>query len=346
MNYTDIKISNIPRIKKINYDDIFNRKLNFSRLKDDILWKHGWNKDKQENSRRWINKLQYEGHVSYFFVYNLKWYEGIWSWMIIVISTITAALSLVQINNDKYEHINTGIKISLSIAAIITTLLAAWIKKENYMTRIQETDRYLQKIQKLTTECDHILSQDVEHRITYSNYIEEYQQSVINLLAATVPMSPEEYKKAVYNITKYYPESVQNLWPWYESKHLSGKIYYYEMTDFGNDVLKSYKQIKYHSFIYKILCFYYCQSKCCQRPIVSVFTDPVGYNKYEVNKKIKLLNYKDKIHSKLHHAIDIKNNTSFDFLNSKKKSYENKTNINTKKFKSRSTIHNLRPYCE
>ena len=241
-----------------------------------------------------------------------------------------------------------GIKIALSCAAIITTLLAAWIKKENYAGRIQETDRYLQKIQKLTTECDHILSQDVDHRISYQDYVEEHQQSVVNALAATVPISPEEYKKAVYNITKYYPETVQNLWPWYESKHLSGKIYYYEMTDFGNDVLKSYRQLKYHNCINKLLCCYYCQSKCCEAVVISVFTDPINYNKYEVDKKIKLLNYKDRFDNKVHHIVNIKNNNTFRFLNEKHKSYEKKNKLRNKltfKKKSRSTLESLRPYC-
>lgn len=338
------KISDLN--SKLEFNTIFLNKKN-SNIQDNI-WENGWNKSKQNTARKWINKLQYEGTVSYFFVYNLKWYEGLWSWLIIVISTITSALSLVQLDEVKYKYVNNGIKISLSFAAIITTLLAAWIKKENYAGRIQETDRYLQKIQKLTTECDHILSQDVGHRISYQEYVEEYQQSVINLLAATVPMSPEEYKKAVYNITKYYPESVQNLWPWYEARHLSGKVYYYEMTDFGNDVLKSYKQLKYHSCIYKILCCYYCQSKCCETPVVSVFIDPIGYNKYEVDKQIKLLNYKDRFNKKLHHTVNIKENNTFRFLNRKQKSYEemNKNRNNTfSRNKSKSTIESLRPYC-
>ena len=350
----NIKLKKIEKIEKI---DKFNSKKNINGLttnntydntNSDNIWKNGWNKSKQNTSRKWINKLQYEGTVSYFFVYNLKWYEGLWSWLIIVISTITSALSLVQLNEEEYRYINNGIKVSLSSAAIITTLLAAWIKKENYAGRIQETDRYLQKIQKLTTECDHILSQDVDHRIPYQEYVKEYQQSVVNALAATVPISPEEYKKTVYNITKYYPETVQNLWPWYEAKHLSGKIYYYEMTDFGNDVLKSYKQIKYHSCINKLLCCYYCQSKCCKAVVISVFTDPINYNKYEVDKQIKLLNYKDQFDKKLHHIVNFKNNNTFRFLNGKQKSYEEKNkqrDKSTLKKKSRSTLESLRPYC-
>ena len=47
---------------------------------------NGWSKQKQKTSKKWINKLHYEAAVSYFFVNNLKWYEGTWSWIIIVIS--------------------------------------------------------------------------------------------------------------------------------------------------------------------------------------------------------------------------------------------------------------------
>lgn len=344
-NLNSIQLKKINKIKPIDSNQLISNK---SATNSENFWKNGWNKEKQQTSRKWINKLQYEGVVSYFFVYNLKWYEGLWSWLIIVISTITSALSLVQFDEVNYKHINNGIKVALSCAAIITTLLAAWIKKENYAGRITETDRYLQKIQKLTTECDHILSQDVGHRILYEKYVEEYQQSVVNALSATVPISPEEYKKAVYNITKYYPETVQNLWPWYESKHLSGKIYYYEMTDFGNDVLKSYKQLKYHNCINKLLCCYYCQSKCCEAIVISVFTDPINYNKYEVDKQIKLLNYKDRFDKKIHHIVSIKNNNTFRFLNEKHKSYEEKNKLRNKltiKKKSRSTLESLRPYC-
>lgn len=345
-NYNDVLIKEIH--SPIKLKDTITKNENFSRKKK--LWENGWTSEKQNIARKWINKLQYEGHVSYFFVYNLKWYEGLWSWIIIVISTLTSALSLVQLDETRYTYVNSGIKVALSIAAIITTLLAAWIKKENYAGRIQETDRYLQKIQKLTTECDHILTQDIEYRISYNDYVEEYQQSVINLLAATVPMSPEEYKKAVYNITKYYPESVQNLWPWYEIKHLSGKIYYHEMTDFGNDVLKSYTQIKYKSFLYKILCCYYCQSKCCEQKTVSVFTDPINYNKYEIDKQIKLINYKDRIEKKLSHILDVKKSKKdvLESLTNKQKSldkiFQKKRNKNIHRNRSKSTLENLRPY--
>ena len=129
------------------------------------------------------------------------------------------------------------------------------------------------------------------------------------------------------------------------------------MTDFGNDVLKSYKQIKYHSCIYKLLCCYYCQSKCCEAQVISVFTDPINYNKYEVDKQIKLLNYKDMFNKKLHHIVDIKENKSLRFLNNKHNSYERISRkkderISRKKDEkklsrrtSKSTLESLRPYC-
>ncbi len=57
---------------------------------------NGWSSRKKRVILEWKNVLEYQFTVNWFFVYELKKKEGWWSWLIIVISTITSTLSLVR----------------------------------------------------------------------------------------------------------------------------------------------------------------------------------------------------------------------------------------------------------
>ena len=44
-----------------------------------------------------------------------------------------------------------------------------------------------------------------ENKKAYKEFLEHYQDPIVDLLSTTPPMAPEEYKETVYILTKYYP---------------------------------------------------------------------------------------------------------------------------------------------
>ena len=91
---------------------------------------NGWSSRKKRVILEWKNVLEYQFTVNWFFVYELKKKEGWWSWLIIVISTITSTLSLVRPDDSYTKMLAEGF---LSFFSVLTTLIAAWIKKQNYV---------------------------------------------------------------------------------------------------------------------------------------------------------------------------------------------------------------------
>ena len=68
---------------------------------------NGWSSRKKRVILDWKNLVEYQFTVNWFFVYELKKKEGWWSWLIIVISTITSTLSLVR-PDDTYVKMFYG----------------------------------------------------------------------------------------------------------------------------------------------------------------------------------------------------------------------------------------------
>ena len=84
----------------------------------------------------------------------------------------------------------------------------------------------------------------------YSSFIDKYKEQITPLFSFP-PISPMEFKKTVYKLTKYHPELIRKTFP--GLKKLNRKIEYYEMTDWGEKILKSYNQQKYNKFCYRVI---------------------------------------------------------------------------------------------
>ena len=216
---------------------------------------NGWSSRKKRVILEWKNVLEYQFTVNWFFVYELKKKEGWWSWLIIVISTITSTLSLVRPTESYTKMFAEGF---LSFFSVLTTLIAAWIKKQNYVDRIKSLDRYIQKLSKLNIEIESVLTKSPWDRLNYNKFMEMYEPQIVQLVSSPPPMAPEEFKASTWQLTRFYPELIQDTYPWYD-KNETGS---YVMTDWGDKILKTYDAVYYSRLSRRVFSCYYCKCKC------------------------------------------------------------------------------------
>lgn len=197
---------------------------------------NGWDYKRTEISRNWKNELKYMYTVNNYFMHELKKKEGMWSWILIVISSLVSVVSVMDLTDLITVII---LQYSVTIFSVITSLIAAYIKKENYVERIKELDRYIQKVGKIVTSIEYIINQKPWNRQEYQNFKERFQNEVNALLSTPPPMSPSELKNTVYDLTKTHPENLKETYPWYKLK-MYNTMPYYSMTEYGRDILESH----------------------------------------------------------------------------------------------------------
>ena len=106
---------------------------------------NGWNFQRTKNAIDWRDTLEYSYVVNYYFMFHLKKRESGWSWVLIVLSSICSVLTIIHTD---IVLLKSFVSYGLSFLAIMTSLIAAYIKKENYVERIKNMDRYTQKLGK------------------------------------------------------------------------------------------------------------------------------------------------------------------------------------------------------
>ena len=243
---------------------------------------NGWSYVKTEKVRKWKDDLAFNWLINYNFMYYLKRRESSWSWHLIVISTICSTLTVLDIAN---LNILNFIKYIVTFFSIITSLIAAYMKKENYVERIKEMDRYIQKVGVIHMEIEGVLQAKPWNRMEYSQFSEKYYNEIVDLFSSTPPMSPEEFKVTIYNLTVHNPELIFEQSPWYELRKV-GDLEYHHMTAFGKEVILSHRASLYRinrvrwliAGLYKCLFQSNC-SKCC--------------NYYQNYHSYNFLNYED-----------------------------------------------------
>lgn len=204
-----------------------------------------WTREKDRALKIMVAKLKFNREITRFYYYGISREEGYWAWTLILMSTFTSTLSLgnnVDIEPFLYYYKVLGFAITLM--STVTTLIAAWMKKQRYLDRINNCDRYLQKINAIIEQIDLILIHDPQDRMTYSEFNEKIYPN-IQSLSTTPPMSPEEQKFCVYQITVNYPEIIvsdgdhdNKLWPWFDialDRHSNPRI-----TSYGESVIRSH----------------------------------------------------------------------------------------------------------
>ncbi len=206
-----------------------------------------WTKKKQLKIEMLIYKLKYNRVINNFFFFELKSRENFFSWSIIVISTLMTTLNLLNnIETEPFEHFFLVVKILMTFLSTTVTLIAAWMKKQQYIERINIIDRYNQKLNKLIEEVETQLTLLATDRDSYDVFKEKYQPQITEYLSTSPAISPTEWKDIVYRITVYYPELISQdgvtenkLWPWHAVELEGGNIVRTK-TNFGEKIIKTY----------------------------------------------------------------------------------------------------------
>ena len=216
---------------------------------------HGWTEKNSKYIEFCLHRLKYNRIINNFFFFHLKKQEGFYSWMIIIFSAFTSILSLLDNEDEIFTHSKLVIHWLLISCTTIITLIGAWIKKQQFVDRINNTDRYLQQINKTIEEMNVQLILPPYNRDKYEDFCNKYIPLIKNHMSESPVMSPKEWKNTVYKITKYYPELIrgddtnsERLWPWYDITDSRDK------TIFGDLIIDSYKKLNKPK---RMLCFKY-----------------------------------------------------------------------------------------
>ena len=182
-----------------------------------------WSKHKKHRFHKCLWKLKYNRIVSSFYLDDLKKREDSWSWMIIVISTFTSGITVANnVEQEPFNNYNTIINVMLTFSSMSTSLIAAWIKKQKFVEKINEIDKYLLNINSLCEELEIQFSLLEEDRLSYNEFKKKYIPEITKYVTTNPMIPPYEWKQCVREITLKYPELVDpdnsennKLWPWY-----------------------------------------------------------------------------------------------------------------------------------
>jgi hypothetical protein len=145
--------------------------------------------------------------------------------MIIVISTMTSGLTVannVDEVNAPFRNYNTYVNVLLTVSSMSTSLIAAWIKKQMFIEKINEIDKYLYELNSLCEDLEIQLSLLNTDRLKYDEFKTEYIPRMTNYLKTNPIIPPQEWKRCIREITLDYPELLNvddsednKMWPWY-----------------------------------------------------------------------------------------------------------------------------------
>jgi type III secretory pathway component EscR len=126
------------------------------------------------------------------------------------------------------------------------------MKKQNYVSTISEVEKYLQSLSIVLSELNGQIKIAREDRVEFSKFLEKYKDKVIKFSSSMPLISPYDWKHTVYLLTKYYPELVEDTYPWNENR------------DFSKLILMTYHKVKYRTCFRRLISGYYCYSSCCK----------------------------------------------------------------------------------
>ena len=255
----------------------------------------GWGPQNQLKIEIFMQKLKHNRAICNFFYFELKSTESKFSWWLIILSTLSTTLTgLSNIEDEPFDHYYLSIQASIGTFSVLTTLIAAWMKKQQYVDRINEIDRYVQKITQLIEEIDFQLTLRPRDRLPYVDFSKKYYQPMTEIFSTSPSLSPKEWKYTLYTITKYYPEIINQdgshahkLWPWFAIGHDGKEIVNRPKSLLGERIIKTYHSLTYKGIIFKKLTCCCKKFFCCNGNIMrqlEYMRDP-EYVLKEQNKK-------------------------------------------------------------
>jgi hypothetical protein len=233
----------------------------------ELITINGWNIKNQTYFKYCLHRLKYYRIINNFFFFELKKREGRLSWAIIVLSAFSSVLSLINTNSEKniFLYSSTIVEWILVLITVIITLIGAYIKKQQFIDRINNIDRYLQQLNQTVEEFNITFILEPEKRESYDEFCKKYIPIIKNLSVSPASFSPTEWKRTVYTITTYYPELIRGdnsddelLWPWFymENKETINGIPEGKKrleSKFGETIVSSFNYLKSHRFGYSFL---------------------------------------------------------------------------------------------
>lgn len=222
-----------------------------------------WSKTKKHRLQKCLWKLKYNRIISSFYLDHLKKSEEKFSWWIIVISTITSGLTVANnVEDIPFKNYDIYINSALTLTSMGTSLIAAWIKKQRFVERINEIDKYLININSLCEEIDVQFMLLEKDRIPYKEFKEKYLPQITNYVSTNPMIPPNEWKRCVKEITLKYPQLIEpdnndenKLWPWFGDM--------VEVTDKNGDSKLVRKPTKFMKHILKKDKKTRLKSSCC-----------------------------------------------------------------------------------
>ena len=223
--------------------------------KHEIVTINGWTKQNQTYFRYCLHRLKYYRIINNFFFFELKKIEGHLSWAIIVLSSFSSVLSLVNTNENIFPNSIVLIKWGLVLLTLLTTLIGSYIKKQQFIDRINNIDRYLQQLNHCVEELNITFILEPNKRESYDEFCKKYIPLIKNLSVSPASFSPSDWKRTVYIITKHYPELIhvdgsneELLWPWFymEDNETINKFPEHKRrakSEFGEKILASYQAV-------------------------------------------------------------------------------------------------------
>lgn len=215
-NHTDDSNVSTPRRIRYIYANVFDEDLDDS---------NEWTDIKRYRFQKCLWKLKYNRIVSSFYLNHLRNSEHKWSWMIIVISTMTSGLTVannVEESNAPIENYNTYVNVMLTVSSMTTSLIAAWIKKQMFIEKINDIDKYLTELNALCEDLEIQLSLLNTDRLEYDEFKKLYIPKMTQYLTTNPIIPPLEWKRCIREITLDYPELLNmddsednKMWPWY-----------------------------------------------------------------------------------------------------------------------------------
>ena len=182
-----------------------------------------WSKNKKYRIQKCLWKLKYNRIISLFYLDNLRRKETLWSWRIVEISTVTSGLTVANnVDIEPIDHYKTIISISLTVLSLGTSLIAAWIKKQGFVEKINEIDKYLISINSLCEEIEVQFMLIDKDRLPYKEFKSKFIPEITKYVSSNPMIPPREWKQCAKEITLKYPQLIEpdnneenKLWPWF-----------------------------------------------------------------------------------------------------------------------------------